>query len=282
MKKILLNIKQIMTEKKQWKRPQDVVTFRTSDPKEMLGKYLPKHAMKTWTEDFFDEDTGETVSIDRHQIVVENGYISQEKLAEIQFAIQAGDIQDVEVSEEDVRDMTLYTPAYPTNFMVEILISSAGTITKNHFVVRAQTIPLAIQIAAEFGQMYRGFEGNIRATRCVTLDASIVPDDHQCIPEDDRKPADERKDYFKVQVRTEWFDGTKMRKSDTNYIIAAKDVGQAKERIALLLEDMKAGEKYGVEDDPNTTRTIRKAMPFEVDCIVPKEFSDLFYEKATE
>jgi hypothetical protein len=31
-----------MTEKKQWKRPQDVVTFRTSDPKEMLGKYMPR------------------------------------------------------------------------------------------------------------------------------------------------------------------------------------------------------------------------------------------------
>jgi hypothetical protein len=43
-----------MTEKKQWKRPQDVVTFRTSDPKEMLGKYMPKHAVKTWTEDFRD------------------------------------------------------------------------------------------------------------------------------------------------------------------------------------------------------------------------------------
>ncbi|MBQ1296551.1 MAG: hypothetical protein IIY21_21065, partial [Clostridiales bacterium] len=130
-----------MTEKKEWKRPQDVVTFRTSDPKEMLGKYMLKHALKTWTEDFRDEDTGETVSIERNQIVVERGYISQEKLAEIQFAIQAGDIADVEVSEDDVRDMQLYTPAYHTNFMVEIPIFSAGTITKNHFAVRAQTIP---------------------------------------------------------------------------------------------------------------------------------------------
>ena len=50
-----------MTEKKQWKRPQDVVTFHTSDPKEMLGKYLPTSVMKTWYEDFTDEDTGETV-----------------------------------------------------------------------------------------------------------------------------------------------------------------------------------------------------------------------------
>ena len=272
-----------MNEKKEWKRPQDVVTFRTSNPKEMLGKYLPRHAVKKWTEDFLDEDTGETVSIERTQIVVERGYISQDKLAEIQFAIQSGDIADVEVSEENVQDMTLYTPSYISNFMVEIPVYSAGTITKNHYAVRAQTIPQAIQIAAEFGQMYRGFDGYIRATRVVTIDAGIVPDDHACIPEADRKPADERKDYFKVQVRTEWVEDMKLKKSDTYYIVAANDVGQAKERIALLLDIMKAErEKEGVEDDPNTTRTIRKAMPFDVDCIVPKEFSDMFYEEPTK
>lgn len=272
-----------MAEKKEWKRPQDVVTFRTSDPKEMLGKYLPKNAVKTWTEDFRDEDTGEVVSIERSQIVVVRGYISQEKLAQIQFAIQAGDIADVEVSEVDVSDMELYTPNYQSNFMVEIPTNDGGKMVKNHFAVRAQTIPQAIQIAAEFGQMYRGFDGFIRATRVVTIDARIVPDDHACIPESDRKPADERKDYFKVQVRKEWFDGAKMNKSDTHYIIAANDVGQAKERIALLLDIMKAErEKEGTEDDPNTTRTIRKAVPFDVDCIVPKEFSDMFHEEPTK
>ena len=111
------------------------------------------------------------------------------------------------------------------------------------------------------------------------------PDDHACIPEADRKPADERKDYFKVQVRTEYIDeNEKLKKSDIYYIVAANDVGQAKERIALLLDIMKAEQEkkegFKVEDDRRIT--IRKAMPFEVDCIVPKEFSGLFYEKATE
>jgi hypothetical protein len=32
---------------------------------------------------------------------------------------------------------------------------------------------------------------------------------------------------------------------------------------------------FKAEDDSRTT--IRKAMPFEVDCIVPKEFSDMFH-----
>ena len=44
-----------MTEERQWKRPDQVETFRTSDPKEMLHKYLPKHVLKTWKEDFIDE-----------------------------------------------------------------------------------------------------------------------------------------------------------------------------------------------------------------------------------
>ena len=268
-----------MTEERQWKRPDQVETFRTSDPKEMLHKYLPKRVLRTWIEDFIDEDTGETVSIDRNEVIVESGEITQDKLQQIMFAIQAGDIEDVEVSEDDVQDMTLYTPAYYSNFMVEIPIFSAGTITKNHFAVRAQTIPQAIQIAAEFGQMYRGFDGCIRATRVVTIDAHIVPDDHACIPEADRKPADERKDYFKVQVRREWVEDMKLKKSDTYYIVAANDVGQAKERIALLLDILKAEQAkeqgFKAEDDNRTT--IRKAMPFEVDCIVPKEFSDMFH-----
>ena len=272
-------------EKITWKRPKDVVTFHTSDPKEMLGKYLPKHAVKTWTEDFIDEDTGDVVSIERSQIVVERGYISQEKLEEIQFAIQSGDITDVEISEDNVLDMSLYTPKYMSNFMVEIpiFIMGAGKIEKNHYAVRAQTIPQAIQIAAEFGQMYRGFEGSIRATRVTLLEANIVPDDHACIPEADRTPAYDRKDYFKVQVRTEWLEDTTMKKLDSHYILVAKDVGQAKERMARLLDIMKAErEKEGNKDDPYTTRTIRKAVPFEVDCIVPKEFSDMFYEEPTQ
>ena len=76
----------------------------------------------------------------------------------------------------------------------------------------------------------------------------------------------------------------KLKKFDTYYIVAANDVGQAKERIAMLLDIMKAEQEkeQGIKVENNRRTTIRKAMPFEVDCIVPKEFSDLFYEKATE
>ena len=112
------------------------------------------------------------------------------------------------------------------------------------------------------------------------MDAKLVPDNHQCIPEADRKPADERKDYFKVQVRTEYIDGNlKLKHYDTYYIIAAKDVGEAKDRIARLLDIMKAEaerERGGEPDKDEHRTTIRKAAPFDVDCIVPREFTELY------
>ena len=270
-----------MTEKREWKRPDQVETFRTSDPKKMFGKFLPKNVLKTWTEDFIDEDTKEVVSIERNQVIVQAGEITQEKLQEIQFAIQAGDIEDVEVCNEDVQPMSVQTASYWIPYSLE-LERWGMTIVKDHYVCYANDINQAIRIATEFGQMYRGFSGDVKVNRVVRMDARLVPDNHQCIPEDDRKPADERKDYFKVQVRTEYIDGNcKLKHYDTYYIVHAKDVGEAKERIALLLEIMKAEDeqKNGKhEEDPDRRTTIRKAMPFEVDCIVPREFSELYRE----
>ena len=34
--------------------------------------------------------------------------------------------------------------------------------------------------------------------------------------------------------------------------------------------------------DNHITNTIRKAVPFDVDCIVPREFSEMYHEKPTE
>ena len=271
-----------MTEERQWKRPDQVETFRTSDPKEMLHKYLPKHVLKTWKEDFIDEDTHEVVTIERNEVIVDSGEITQDKLQQIMFAIQAGDIDDVEVSNEDVRPMSVQTANYLIPYSLELERWSMEII-KDHYVCYAHDIPEAMRIACEFGQMYRGFSGDVKVNRVVRMDARLVPDNHQCIPETDRKPAEERKDYFKVQVRHEWFDGDKLKKGDTNYIIHAEEVGEAKERIARLLDIIRADrEKQGDPIDPNDRITIRKAAPFEVDCIVPREFSEMYHEEPTK
>ena len=41
------------------------IRYVTSDPKKMPNMYLAKRVLKTWEESFIDEDTGETVTIER-------------------------------------------------------------------------------------------------------------------------------------------------------------------------------------------------------------------------
>ena len=74
----------------------------TSDPKKMLNMYLAKQVLKTWEESFIDEDTGETVTIERNEILFDRGtLIDQDTLAKIRFSMEADGIKEVEVSNQN-------------------------------------------------------------------------------------------------------------------------------------------------------------------------------------
>lgn len=75
--------------------------YVTSDPKKMLNMYLAKRVLKTWEESFIDEDTGETVNIERNEILFDRGtLIDQDTLAKIRFSMEADGIKEVEVSSQ--------------------------------------------------------------------------------------------------------------------------------------------------------------------------------------
>lgn len=77
------------------------IRYVTSDPKKMLNMYLAKRVLKTWEESFIDEDTGETVNIERHEILFKRGMlIDQDLLAKIRFSMEADGIKEVEVSSQ--------------------------------------------------------------------------------------------------------------------------------------------------------------------------------------
>jgi DNA-directed RNA polymerase subunit beta len=64
-----------------------------------VGRKLAARVLRTWTEDFVDEDTGEVVSIDRNEVLLErDSIISDEDLATI---LDAG-VKSVILHREDV------------------------------------------------------------------------------------------------------------------------------------------------------------------------------------
>lgn len=77
------------------------IRYRTSDPERMLGRFIARRALKTWTEDFIDKDTDETISIERNEILFERGtYIDQDVLSSIRFYLQEGSLTEIEVSNQ--------------------------------------------------------------------------------------------------------------------------------------------------------------------------------------
>nr|DAL54103.1 MAG TPA_asm: hypothetical protein [Caudoviricetes sp.] len=70
-------------------------TTRVVPVEESVGHYLAKRAALTWTEDFIDEDTKETVTIDRCEVLLERGKMMSPELA---AGLKKEGINEVEIS----------------------------------------------------------------------------------------------------------------------------------------------------------------------------------------
>ncbi len=68
--------------------------------KKVVGRKLAARVLRTWTEDFVDEDTGEVVSIDRHEVLLERDHIIEKEDLAI---IQESGTKSIILHREDVK-----------------------------------------------------------------------------------------------------------------------------------------------------------------------------------
>ncbi|MEN8247512.1 MAG: DNA-directed RNA polymerase subunit beta [Bacteroidota bacterium] len=78
--------------------------------KKAIGRKLAARVLRTWTEDFVDEDTGEVVSIDRHEVLLERDHILATE--DIEVITESG-TKSIILHREDVR-VTDYTIIFNT------------------------------------------------------------------------------------------------------------------------------------------------------------------------
>ena len=55
-------------------------TAKKTTLKKAIGRKLAARVLRTWTEDFVDEDTGEVVSIDRNEVLLERDSYFQKRM----------------------------------------------------------------------------------------------------------------------------------------------------------------------------------------------------------
>ncbi len=79
--------------------------------KKVVGRKLAARVLKTWTEDFVDEDTGEVVSIDRNEVILERDSVVSENDVELILETELKSVilhrEDANVSEYNIIYNTL-------------------------------------------------------------------------------------------------------------------------------------------------------------------------------
>ena len=89
----------------------DEVKVSKSGLKKLIGRKLAARVLKKWVEDFVDEDTGEVVSIDRNEVVLERETILEEE--HIELILDAG-VKTIILTKEDAANNADYSIIYNT------------------------------------------------------------------------------------------------------------------------------------------------------------------------
>jgi DNA-directed RNA polymerase subunit beta len=89
----------------------DEVKVSKAALKKMVGRKLAARVLKKWVEDFVDESTGEVVSIDRNEVILERETILEDD--HIDMIIDAG-VKSIILSKEDASHAGDYTIIYNT------------------------------------------------------------------------------------------------------------------------------------------------------------------------
>lgn len=282
-----------MEEKKEekWLMPEDIKVTETNKPEEMLHKYLAERAVKTWTENFIDQDTGETVPVERHEVIFERGtYIDESMLPKIMFSIQSEELKTVKVCENkplvkrdnmNVRryivklaDASHNCNVYTTRAKIPedaaqmvcdyYTIYGLPTLSGNFSVIDSAATGLRLLYKEEFGEEYWD---DMYQTRHVVLE-SLVNNTDKVLP-----PPFSQNRFFKVSVCL-WDEAEgKFSKSTSNYIIPALTLEDATTLMKNYLNEM--DNRRGHESLYDIT-SISKAN---IDFAIPQSYAKAWFMK---
>lgn len=248
----------------QTKFNEEILT--TSNLEEMKGKYIAKRLLRTWKEDFTDEDTGEVVSIDRNEVLFDKGaFLSPDNLSQINFWLQSNDIKEVTVSNQKRESTLIFGSA--SVWQVTAVLNGK---TKSNLYLYANSVEMAMQISSDFlEQQYTGFF-NFSCIR--ELDYFTL------LSTSENEVAKSEKEYHFYKIDVDIID----LEDHTNYIktffLKASDAEDAKAKIFIHLTEFRKN-----NDLPNPFELkIVAAKTINCDNVIDYGFSEEYFNKQNE
>lgn len=239
----------------------DEQTFTTGAPENCRDMVLARPITRNWTEDFVDEDTGETVAIERSEILLNAGAVlTPDVISQIRFHMAEAGVSEIHVSNQ--RRTGTCTDLGAAQWLCRI--ACCGSTTVLHLVAR--DIVMAEQIARDFAEQV--LSGALRIERIEHVDFLFVPLP-ECAPEEDAEGQPIVREYYKVSVAMALDPDSKP--ILWRYITLARNADEASQTIrdyrALVRAEAERENKPMVCEE-----RIKKVSPIAIDYIVPNMF----------
>ncbi len=292
---------------------KDEIRYKTLEPSKMLNKYICQRVLKKWTESFVDEDTGETVPVERTQVLYERGtLITQDVLQKIQFDIQSEDLKDpIEVSNQRRDGYELEQTAL-VPWTAKVAIGDRNV----KFILYASHLENVLEILRDYIELnYQGGFAILEAkefTRCIILTDKLsdkkmsgseldkeylkgnIDFDTYCetredLSDDDSEEAakDEGKKFYQLDLTIKWHqeEDDDSGEYQAPFVVHTFDTERALLIINAYLTAREAKFKKEQEDKGESYRVksfqlvIEKANPIPIGRYIPKEFSLAYSEE---
>ena len=252
----------------------------TADPKLLVNMFTANRVLKTWVEDFVDEDTGDVVTIERNEVIFDRGtLLDKEKVAQLQFYIQAGEIEKVEVSNQKRMAYHVERKYIRPHFAVVEVGDK-----KQRILFWAPDIERSIPLLKDYVELK--FSGAFFILSIKEFETSIILIDNlkkqasetESQPEDETE-SDDNKKFYQIEFNAEDIDGSS---STYTAVVQTYNVDRAMMLINDWLnknerrryeEAKERGHEYVIRE---FRTTIESAKPIPVGIYIPKEFSNAY------
>lgn len=284
--------------------------YFTADPKRMLGRYLVNKLCRKWTETFMDEDTDDTVPVERTEVLFEKGtLVTQDNLAKIRFYMAEGSVNEVEVSNQrracfELKNERLYpymAQATIGDKKCKILLYATGvenaiTIIKDYIelnydgmfsILMVKEYESCIVILDKLKGMKYSFEkdfcsGKISAEDFLSALAMQVDEEER------EKEMEEKvlKKWYKINSKIVKADEEGTERSEFfNFVVNSTSAERANMLINVYLkqrqdeERARAKERGSTFNEEMITAAIEESAIIPIGCFIPKEFSEVYKDE---
>lgn len=271
---------------KSFRRRKDIKVTETTDPKQMLNKYLCQEIRSEWNEEFIDSGTGEKQTVTRRNILYQasNRPLDATEVSRLQFLYTTVDgIQPAHVADERLPPCQL-----------EEFNSTPVIILKVHYnynnedyiyAVRASSFFDAIDMVLDYGSLYCDMQDSVYITSIKTLGCPIYGDqDKEELNAEIRKELtdDEQRvnpnwySYYKATGTINYYDA-EIGKQKTDHATVVV-LGREAHSVENAVLDYLRSRFDGIVDTCDYNLHVDKISPIAIDWHVPDSYVQQWYK----